>query len=154
MFDLIKDQVDISKLMKFDEVRCWKEYEAFFRELAAFLLELQALEREQQTNHLVEEIQEYINNHLDDDLSLTRLGELVHLNPSYLSRLYKQLTGIGLSDYIAQQRIAKAKKLLTESRMKISDITTSVGYNSAIAFTRFFKKAVGVTPQDYRDNFA
>jgi two-component system response regulator YesN len=154
MFDLIKDQVDISKLMKFDEDRCWKEYEAFFRELAAFLLELQALEREQQTNHLVEEIQEYINNHLDDDLSLTRLGELVHLNPSYLSRLYKQLTGIGLSDYIAQQRIAKAKKLLTESRMKISDITTSVGYNSAIAFTRFFKKAVGVTPQDYRDNFA
>lgn len=154
VFDMIRDQIDISKLIYFDESKGWKEYETFFRDVALVLLDLQALEREQQTNHLVEEIQEYINNNLEEDLSLTRLGELVHLNPSYLSRLYKQLTGTGLSDYIAQQRIARAKKLLTESKMKISDITTSVGYNSAIAFTRFFKKAVGLTPQDYRDSFS
>lgn len=152
MFKEVKEKINTSKLTCFDEKIHWTEYMSYFKELASILFEFRAVEREQQTNKLVMKIQKYIMNHLNSDLSLTLLGEHVHLNPSYLSRLYKQLTGTGLSDYIAEQRIYKAKKLLREGELKIHEISTAVGYNSSIAFTRFFKKIIGIPPQDYRDN--
>jgi len=119
--------------------------------MAVLLFKYRLVDREEQTNSIVMKLQEYICGNLNDDLSLTRLGEYVHLNPSYLSRLYKQITGTGLSDFISEQRLQKAKTLLCMGDMKIHDIAFELGYNSGIAFTRFFKKMTGMTPQEFRD---
>jgi two-component system response regulator YesN len=89
---------------------------------------------------------------LSEDLSLTKLGELVYLNPVYLSRLYKQTTGIGLSEYVTQVRLDKANVLLKETNMKIQDIAAAVGFESAAYFSRFFKKEMHVTPNEYRES--
>lgn len=151
IMDRVRQQIDISHLVNFDENAPWKETGQFFVELAQFLFKFRIQDKEEQTNHLVTKLQLYIQNNLGGDLSLTNLGELVHLNPSYLSRLYKQLTGVSLSDYIADKRMAKAKTLLLDYSMKIGEIAVVVGYHSGIAFTRFFKKMEGMTPQEYRD---
>lgn len=57
-------------------------------------------------------LHQYIEDYLDSELSLTKLAEVVYLNPVYLSRFYKQVTVNGLSEYVTQARLRKAKELL------------------------------------------
>ncbi|MDF2653101.1 MAG: hypothetical protein K0Q73_8906 [Paenibacillus sp.] len=96
-------------------------------------------------------IRKYIEDHLHEDLSLNRLADLVQFNPSYLSRLYKQETDMGLLNFIQQCRINKAKELLDGSSLKVYEIAEKVGYESRLSFVRMFKGQMGMTPQEYRD---
>lgn len=138
-------------LLRYDERVPWTTYADSFRRLAEQIFRRRESNRNEQSNQVVSKLQTYINAHLRDDLSLTRLGERVHLNPSYLSRLYKQMTGVGLSEYILDLRVRTATQLLRQGELKIHEIAEAVGYQSGIAFTRFFKKAMHMTPQEYRD---
>lgn len=76
----------------------------------------------------------------------------MYLNPVYLFRAYKQLTGQNLSRYISDRRIEKARGLLSDSSLKISEISCQVGYESPAHFSRIFKKNTGMTPQEYREH--
>jgi two-component system response regulator YesN len=147
----VKEKWGTSKLLNIAENPDWSSYSNYFRKLAVFLFEHTSNEQENRSNRLIQDIQQYIQEHLDQDLSLTKLGEQAHLNPTYLSRLYKQITGKGISDDITEARIHKAKSLLENSDRKIHEIAEDVGYQSGIAFTRFFKKMMNITPQEYRD---
>ncbi len=141
----------IDKLIHIDPEQEWESFAHYYRNLALYFFEHSTFEQEDRSNRLVQDIQGYIVNNLNQDLSLTRLGMHVHLNPTYLSRLYKQITGDGISDYIMESRIEKSKTLLEHSDMKIHEIAEAVGYQSGIAFSRFFKKMINLTPQEYRD---
>ncbi|MDR2103596.1 MAG: helix-turn-helix domain-containing protein, partial [Treponema sp.] len=92
----------------------------------------------------------HISAHLRDDLTLTALSELTRRNPSYLSRLFKQETGMNVSDYILMRRIEAAKILLRSTNKKIQDIAHAVGYQSGHSFSRLFRKVTGMSPQNYR----
>ncbi|WP_054950168.1 response regulator transcription factor [Numidum massiliense] len=98
---------------------------------------------------IVQRIHEYIGNHLGDDLSLTAIGEALNYNPYYLSRLYKQLTGQGLAEYVQEARLEKAKQLLCEGDLTIYDVSQAIGFVSENYFYRFFKKHTGMTPREY-----
>ncbi|MDF2669481.1 MAG: response regulator, partial [Paenibacillus sp.] len=97
-------------------------------------------------------VNQYILSHLHDDLSLVRLAEVVFLSPTYLSKLYKQASGIGLSNYINEARITRAMELLKDNRYKIHEIAGMVGMESPTYFTRFFKRTTNMSPQEYRDS--
>ncbi|MBP1988725.1 helix-turn-helix transcriptional regulator [Paenibacillus eucommiae] len=107
--------------------------------------------REEVTHDAVIKVHEYINNQISTDISLHQLADHVQLNPSYLSRLYKQITGNGLSEYLTEFRDRRAKDLLQKSHMKVHEIAATLGYNSSHAFIRFFKKKNQVTPQVFRN---
>ncbi|MCD9021594.1 response regulator transcription factor [Cohnella silvisoli] len=96
-------------------------------------------------------LNDYIRQHLGDDLSMTRLAEIVNLNPAYLSRLYIQTTGTAISDYINALRLDKAKEQLAQTHLKVYEIAGQLGYDSALSFVRFFKKHMNMTPQEYRE---
>jgi len=68
-----------------------------------------------------------------------------------LSRLFKQITGTNLINYINEVRLNKAKEMLKNNKIKIHEIAASVGYESASYFTQFFKRALKISPQEYRD---
>ncbi|MFD0713573.1 response regulator [Paenibacillus sp. GCM10027626] len=123
----------------------------YLRQAAGQFFALQRNEQNERTNQVVTKIHQYIDNNLDGDLSLTTLSELVYLNPYYLSRLYKQITGGGLTEYIVAARMGTAKKLLTQTFMKVHEIAHAVGFDSPAYFARLFKRECGVTPQEYRD---
>lgn len=106
---------------------------------------------EERSLRVIRIIHDYVEAHIDRELSLTKLAELVHHSPTYLSRLYRRLTGTTLFEHITDRRMDKARQLLKGGTMKIHEISAAVGYESAPHFTRFFKKHVGVTPQEYRD---
>lgn len=94
-------------------------------------------------------MQEYVNEHYREDVSLTVLSEYLHANASYLSRLYKSKAGINLSDDILKKRIEKSKECL-RTGMKIIDIAEYVGFNDVGYFSKSFKKFTGKSPKEYR----
>lgn len=98
----------------------------------------------------IHSVQSYIDDHLDETLSLEDLGRIVHLHPAYLSKLYKQQTGENLSSYITLKRLERAGRLLTSSHLHVGDISHMVGYKKPQYFIKLFKEQYGVTPQQYR----
>ncbi len=108
-------------------------------------------EKRSRTTDVLKKVAIYIDEHLREDLTLTRLADISYLNPSYLSRIFKQEYGSNLTEYISNKRMAEAKKQLIGTTKKIHDIANEVGYPSTPSFNRVFKKMVGISPVEYRD---
>lgn len=92
----------------------------------------------------------YINLHLDQQLSLKSLAAECFISPSYLSNLFKQETGSTLTDYINWQRVQRAAGRLIATNDSIAAIAGSVGFWDVNYFTKIFKKLMGVTPTHFR----
>jgi len=144
--------MDIDKLMRPEKHQSWNESMEYLYQMAQVIFDLRKSEEDERMVELVRRIKDYVKEHLHGDTSLIKLSELVYLNPSYLSRLFKQITGQNISDYINNEKIARAKELLMNSNLKIYEIASAVGYDSVPYFTRFFKKALNMTPQEYRNS--
>ncbi|MGG0936440.1 response regulator [Brevibacillus centrosporus] len=108
-------------------------------------------ESQKEERHIIRKVKNYIQDHTDGDLRLQTLADFVHLNPIYLSQLFKTETGENVSDYVTRTRMKRAKQLLRETSLKIYDISRLVGYQSPKHFMIVFKKEVGMTPGGYRD---
>ncbi|OPX45691.1 HTH-type transcriptional regulator YesS [Ruminiclostridium hungatei] len=147
-------KISMYKLMNLEYHESWKYAVEYLKQLGEILFEIKDSEEEKRAQDVIGIVQKHINEHLhlQDEVSLVRLAEIVYFNPSYLSRLFKQVTGKNLSDYISECRIKKAKKLLENPDYKIHEISEAVGYLSATNFARFFKKITSMTPQEYRDS--
>lgn len=101
-------------------------------------------------HYIVAKVKAYVPQHLGEDLSVARLGEAAGLHPSYLSRIYKKVTGQSLVSYITEQRLAIARELLCDPTVRMQTIAERSGLATASYFTHFFKKHMGLTPQEYR----
>lgn len=99
----------------------------------------------------IRSLREYIMDHLNEDLSLNRLAEFSHLHPVYLSRIFKEITGITVGDFINQARLEKAKGLLQGSRLTVLEISREMGFATDNYFCRWFKKRTGMSPHQYRE---
>jgi AraC family transcriptional regulator len=93
----------------------------------------------------------YIQAHLGQELSLTTLAALVHLSLDHFARLFKQATGQTPHQYVLGCRIARAKQLLAETDMPLSEIGLQVGCTDQSYFTALFRQHVTMTPKAYRD---
>jgi len=144
--------LDMGLLMHAEAHAGWIHSAEYLLRVANLIFDLQKGVQEKTMRDSVDHVKQYIKDHLCEDLSLVRLAEISYFNPSYLSRLFKQTTGQKLTDYISLLRIDRAKVLLTDYNKKISDISQSLGYESQHYFSRFFKKYMGLTPQEYRES--
>ncbi len=82
----------------------------------------------------------------------SRIDEF-HLNPQYISQLFKNEIGVNFLTYLTNIRMEKAKKLLLATALPITEIAEQAGYGDYRVFTKVFKKAEGVTPSQYRKAF-
>ncbi|CAH1224321.1 HTH-type transcriptional activator RhaR [Paenibacillus auburnensis] len=96
------------------------------------------------------EIVKYIDQNYQSDLSLQEVAGRFYVSREYVSRKFKQEYGINFSDYIGSVRINKAKLLLQNPNLKLSQISEMVGFHDVKYFSKVFKKQIGVTPKDYR----
>lgn len=147
----LADRVAAAELMRFEAHASWPEAFDYLADTADRLFALRRTSENSRAELVIEEICSYIERHLAEELSIIRLAGRFHFNPAYLSRLFKQIRGQNLSDYIEEARIREAKLLLAAEELRIHEVGTRVGYESPHSFTRFFKKATGMTPQAYRD---
>jgi AraC family transcriptional regulator len=94
---------------------------------------------------------EYVNTHLDEDITLTTLAELVHITPYYFCRLFKQSMGIAPHQYLMQRRLEQAKVLLRQQPdTNIADIALQCGFTNQSHLSRHFRLQMGITPKQYR----
>ncbi|RBW69817.1 response regulator transcription factor [Bacillus taeanensis] len=107
-------------------------------------------EEEQSPKHVIHIVQQYINEHYGEDLSLDLLAEKVYLSPGYLSELFSQETGSGINKYIKNLRMERAQVLLHDTNMKVNDICKNVGYHNPSYFCRSFREHFGSSPEKYR----
>lgn len=107
--------------------------------------------KEDSTGEMINKIVDFLDEHYSDsDLNLYKISVDVELPEKYISQLFKDHTGENLSDYLEKIRIKKATDLLFNSQHTIDEISQYVGYNSAHAFRRAFKRVSGVSPSFYR----
>lgn len=100
--------------------------------------------------HHVVAAKEYLLRHLDQPLRLGQVASHVRLSEPHLARLFKQVTGQTVFEYVRQMRFEKAKNYLSESDMNISEIARRTGFASLEVFSRTFKREVGISPSEYR----
>ncbi len=97
------------------------------------------------------EIRQYVEaNYTDLNLSIVAIADRFDLSESYLSRLFREQTGQSLLDFIAGVRISHAKELISKQHRCLEDVAGAVGYSSANALIRAFKRHEGATPGHYR----
>lgn len=128
----------------------WKEAFDYLRNMGGLLFLEQAEEQKGRNEVFLENVRNFVRENLKEDLSLTYISQQMHYNPSYISRLFKQLAGINLSEYILEEKIAYAKGRLLESEDTILTIAKDTGFDSPQYFSVVFKKHTGMSPGEYR----
>lgn len=108
--------------------------------------------KKMQQDQFVERANAYIQSHFNQKITLEEVASVVYLHPNYFSELYKVKTGQNFSDYVTQVRIEKAKHMLSNSLLRVIDISEQVGFTDYRYFCKLFKKYTGFTPLEYRSN--
>ncbi|MFC4599890.1 response regulator transcription factor [Cohnella hongkongensis] len=107
--------------------------------------------RESGSRKPIEQAKAWMAEHLDQEITIKRIADMVYMNPTYFSEYFKQQTGETMLDYLTRQRIERAKTLLADQRLKIQEICGRIGYQDAKYFGRLFKQWTGHTPSGYRE---
>ncbi len=105
--------------------------------------------------HAWEQIQitvNYIEEHLSEEIQIENLARLASLSQFYYQRLFSRLVRRPVNEYIKLRRLAKASEALIEKNKRVLDIALDSGFSSHETFTRAFKNAFGMTPEEYRSN--
>ncbi|MDF2838066.1 MAG: two component transcriptional regulator, AraC family [Paenibacillus sp.] len=95
---------------------------------------------------------DYIEEHYAEEISLKSMADLISMDASYVSDLFKRKTGMTLTHYVQHRRIQAAKMLLSETERTVSDIGGLVGFENDNYFIKIFKRWCDVTPNEYRKN--
>jgi AraC-like DNA-binding protein len=99
---------------------------------------------------VVTRAKEFIRQNQSEELSLTKVAKAVNTSSFYFCKLFKKSTGLNFTDYVSRVRIEKAKNLLLNPNLRISEIAYEVGFQSLTHFNRVFKKIIGQAPTVYR----
>lgn len=99
---------------------------------------------------VVDAAEAFLKRHLHRRLRRREVANAVGLSESHLARVLRAATGRSLVDHLGELRVARAKALLLEGALPITEIAGAVGFSSFSHFAKVFKRAVGVTPSDYR----
>lgn len=137
---------------QFFELKTVQYIEAWFKSYVIYpIIELLKEQRGEQYKKISNEIIRMIQEKFDTDLTLEICASRINYHPSYVRRVFKKETGVNFSDYMSMYRLNIAKKWLTETDVKITEIAERLKYNNPQNFIRYFRKIEGITPGQYRD---
>lgn len=102
-------------------------------------------------NSVVNKAIGYIHKEILHELSLNKISDHVGVHPSYLSKVFKKSVGISVTEFIARKRIEESKYFLLHTASSLSDIAILFGFCNQSYYTTLFKKYIGVTPKQFRD---
>jgi AraC family transcriptional regulator len=100
----------------------------------------------------VQKVLDYIEDNVAQNHSVDELAGIAALSPFYFQRLFSRLVKRPVNDYIKMRRLARACEILADKNKRILDIALDHGFNSHESFTKVFKTAFGITPDEYRNN--
>lgn len=137
-------------ILRIEELREAGQVEQAQREAVADFAERVRLVREQKASPTIAKCQNYIFNHLFEEIALEQLEQVTGLNGGYLSQLFKKETGLSFRSYVSTKRIEEACKLIRYTDLTLTEIATRLCFHDQSHFTKAFKKIEGRTPKQYR----
>lgn len=118
---------------------------SFFNDLMDWIANIQ----KNSNRKSIIKVREYLDENYFKDITLDEMAEMVNINPTYLSMLFKEQVGTTYIKYLTNVRLEKAKKLLNEGH-KVKDVSEMVGYHNSRHFSELFKKTIGLTPDQFK----
>ena len=122
-----------------------------FNMLLFFAKEVKSLQMSQTSNPVVNRIIAYINENVEKKITCDEIAEKLNINRTYVSTCFKKEVGMGLIDYVNQQKITRAKYLLQFTNKPLKEITYYLSFSSQAYFSKIFKDVVGMTPLEYKE---
>lgn len=107
-------------------------------------------DQEQDSQTVAQTIEQYVESHLDSPLTVGDIANAMFLNPDYLSRLFKNVYGLPLKEYIVTRKMRAAQVLLKTTALPVGVIASKVGYDNYSYFSQAYKKAIGHSPSEER----
>ncbi|GGG54247.1 helix-turn-helix domain-containing protein [Paenibacillus radicis (ex Gao et al. 2016)] len=148
LFEPVKNQI-----IDIEESSAIEQIQEQLNEVMVTLCSLITSKKNDGHAKLVDSIKVYIKeSYADSELTLYRVAEQVGRPWKYISQIFKEVTGINLSEYLEKVRMENAEILLRESDLTMEEISEKVGYSSSHSFRRAFKRVTGVPPSSYRQS--
>ncbi|CAM4092457.1 response regulator [Paenibacillus alkaliterrae] len=145
--------LDKTKLVKAVELALKREDEIHRIERMEKLMDPKLMETVQEDKVYSTQVKEaihYLDDHLQEPISMRDIADHLHMNASYFSVLFKEQTGLTFTDYLTRRRVQRAKELLSNTRKPIAEIAEQVGYQTDKYFVKVFRSLEGVSPGQYR----
>jgi AraC family transcriptional regulator len=105
------------------------------------------------TQHQISQVTDFVLAHINQDLSLSALAQQIGFSPYHFARLFRRATGESPHQFVLSQRIERAKQLLREADLPLAHIALVSGFANQSHLTQAFKRYLGLTPADYRENY-
>jgi len=153
-------QVDLTKLEDaylHSRVLSRPQYEAMVRLLEIFALHLSSVanqclvQKDNAESPMITRAKKIIQETGEEPLSLDQMAKALNVSTFYFCKMFKKATGLTFTDYLARTRIERAKNLLLNPNVRISEAAYDSGFASITHFNRIFKRVVGVSPSAYRE---
>lgn len=139
---------DFSEVGEVDSLK-----EAFVSDIKRTVNMLRRLKPAVQGGGMLEQVCSFVLENVDDEISLATTAEALFMNKSYISGNFKQKTGISFVEYLTIVKMERAKKLIRDENIRIYEIAGLLGYKDIEYFSRLFKKYIGFSPTEYRQNY-
>ena len=135
-----------------------QQYTAMVKLLEIFATHLSTLANEivvqedEAESPMIRRARAYILANQADPIDLDKVAQAMHVSTFYFCKMFKKATGLTFTDYLSRVRVEKAKTLLLNPHLRISEIAYDVGFQSLTHFNRMFRKIVGESPTAYRES--
>ncbi len=96
----------------------------------------------------------FVDRHCREAITLQDVAALVHVSPSRVRHVFKDVTGVSFKEYVTQVRVAEAKRLLLDTELSVADIARTVAYTNLNQFYKVFSRSCGLSPGEYRRHYA
>lgn len=132
--------------------------EGYLNELMIFILRYENYRMQtattpmDQADEQMQQAARYILGHYKEQITLGYMAQFTSMSPSYFSKRFKEATGFGFKEYLLNVRMKQASKLLLETKMSITEVAYTCGFNDSNYFGDVFKKMRGMPPIRYRKN--
>jgi AraC-like DNA-binding protein/ligand-binding sensor protein len=153
-------KVDLARLEEAyfnSKVLTQRQYAAVIRMLEIFGRQLSAaanriaLQDTEAELPMIRRAKGYIGGHYGDPVGLDEIARTMHVSTFYFCKMFKKATGLTFTDYLGRIRVEKAKNLLLNPHLRVSEIAYTVGFQSLTHFNRVFRKLAGESPTDFRE---
>jgi AraC-like DNA-binding protein/ligand-binding sensor protein len=133
-----------------------KQYDSMVKLLSIFAEHISVVSnqivvrRENTESPVIRRAKEFIVENQAEDLSLGQVAKAVNTSTFHFCKMFKKTTGLNFTEYVSRVRVEKARNLLLNPNLRVSEIAYDVGFQSLTHFNRVFKKIIGQSPTDYR----